>query len=157
MDIVFLAITLLLAVASLELKNSISAIISFALMMLTLGVFYLYLNEQLLGLFQIFVYTGGVAVLILLGMAIIGTDSKPSPNRLWAAFGAFVVFILLVMFFYLHVKDIVHLTSSHQPSNLLFSRDYSSFTIILALIGSSILFATVKMINVLKPKRRKDV
>jgi len=139
MDIAFLAVTLLLAVASLELRNGISAIVSFALMML------------------IFVYTGGVAVLILLGMAIIGTDSKPSPNRLWAAFGAFAVFVLLVTFFYLHVKDIVHLANTHKPSNLLFSRYYSDFTIILALIGSSLLYATVKMIKVLKPKRRRDV
>ncbi len=157
MDIAFLAVTLLFAVASLEFKNSISAIISFALMMLMLGVYYLYLNEQLLGLFQIFVYTGGVAVLILLGMAIIGTDSKPSPNRLWAAFGAFAVFVLLVTFFYLHVKDIAYLANTHKPSNLLFSRYYSDFTIILALIGSSLLYATVKMIKVLKPKRRRDV
>lgn len=157
MDIAFLTVVLLLAAASLVFKNSISAIVSFALMMLMLGIYYLYLNEQLLGVFQIFVYTGGVAVLILLGMAVIGTDSKPSPNRLWAAFSAFVVFVLLVTFFYLHVKDIVHIAGTGQSSNRLFSSHYAVFTIILALIGSSLLYASVKMIDVLKPKRSKDV
>ncbi len=157
MDIIFLSIVLLLAVASLEFKKSISAIIAFSLMMLVLGVYYLYLNEKLLGLFQIFVYAGGISVLILFGLTIIGINSTSTSSRSWAAFSSFIVFVLLVIFFYLHVHSLVHTTSRAKPADILFSDSYSDFTIILALIGSSLLYATVKMIKVLNPKRSQNV
>jgi len=74
MNIVILTIVLALAIASLNLKKSIASLISFALMMLVLGIYYISLDEKLLGLFQIFVYTGGIGVLMLFGITLIGVE-----------------------------------------------------------------------------------
>ncbi len=157
MNIVLLSFVLLLAAASLGFQKSISAIVSFALMMLILGIYYLYLDERLLGLFQIFVYAGGVSVLMLFGLTFIGINTSLHKNRMWAAFGAFIVFILLVTFFWLHVNVLHVRVQTTKPINSLFSKSYSDFVIILALIGSSLLYATIKMVKVLTSKKNKNV
>ena len=157
MNIVLLSIVLMLAVTSLVVRKSVASIIAFALMMLVLGIYYLTLNEMLLGLFQIFVYTGGISVLMLFGVTLIGLEFPPEKQRPWAAAASVLFFTLLVtLFWYYHGALVTAETVSGEPKEL-FAASYSDFVIIFALIGSSLLYGTIKMVHVLKPKRRKNV
>ena len=157
MNIVFLVIVLALAIASLTLKKSIASLISFALMMLVLGLYYIYLDEKLLGLFQIFVYAGGISVLMLFGITLIGTEFPHAKANPWTAFASVLFFIMIVTLYWdnhtvLAINDVIVV----EPKGL-FASAYSDFVIIFALIGSSLLYGTIKMVQVLKPKRKKDV
>lgn len=154
MNMILLIVALLFAIASLSVKKSVPSIISFALMMVTLGVYYLSLHQQLLGLFQIFVYTGGIAVLMLFGMTLVGVEFPKESSRPWSAALAVLFFILILTFFFLHVKEL-HSVSSKILDNQDFANYYSDMVIVFALIGISLLYGTIKMMHVLK--RRKDV
>lgn len=157
MNIVFLTIVLVLAIASLTLKKSVASLISFALMMLVLGLYYISLDEKLLGLFQIFVYAGGISVLMLFGITLIGTEFPPAKKNPWTALISFLFFVFIVALFWNnHILLIAHGTGIIESKEL-FAKSYSDFVIIFALIGASLLYGTIKMIGVLKPKRRKDV
>ena len=157
MNIVFLTIVLALAIASLTLKKSISALISFALMMLVLGLYYIYLDEKLLGLFQIFVYAGGIAVLMLFGITLIGTEFPYAKQNPWTALASVLFFIFTVTLF-LNNSSLLNVNSTPTvESKELFASAYSDFVIIFALIGSSLLYGTIKMVSVLKSKKAKDV
>ena len=125
MNIVFLSIVLVLAIASLTFKKSIASLISFALMMLVLGLYYLSLDEKLLGLFQIFVYAGGISVLMLFGITLIGTEFEESKKNPWTAVISFMFFVAVVVLFFsnhslLHLSDTLHIEDRE-----LFSKSYS--------------------------------
>jgi NADH-quinone oxidoreductase subunit J len=157
MNIVLLTIVLILAITSLSVKKSITSLISFALMMLVLGLYYISLDEKLLGLFQIFVYTGGIAVLMLFGITLIGTTFTPVKANPWTATVAFVFFaITTALFFKNHVLLIRHHNEIVEQQEL-FASSFSDMVVLFALIASSLLYGTIKMIHVLKPKRREDV
>ena len=106
MSIALLSIALILAITSLSVKQSISSLISFALMMLVLGLYYIGLNEKLLGLFQIFVYTGGIAVLMLFGITLIGREFPKTKRSSWSAVLAFFIFVLMTTLFLMYKPDL---------------------------------------------------
>jgi len=157
MNIVFLTIVLALAIASLTFKKSIASLISFALMMLVLGLYYIFLDEKLLGLFQIFVYTGGIAVLMLFGITLIGTEFPRTKKNPWTALISFLFFVFIVVIFWSNHTLLISHGTEIAESKKLFANSYSDFVIIFALIATSLLYGTIKMINVLNPKRKKDV
>jgi len=157
MNIVLLSIVIILAITSLSVKKSINSLISFALMMLVLGLYYISLNEKLLGLFQIFVYSGGISVLMLFGITLIGTTFKPTKSNPWTAAVAFGFFLMITILFF---KNHTLLTEHHNEiveSQELFATSFSDMVILFALIASSLLYGTIKMIHILKPKRSDDV
>jgi NADH-quinone oxidoreductase subunit J len=157
MNIVFLSIVLALGIASLTFKKSISSLISFALMMLVLGMYYLFLNEKLLGLFQIFVYAGGISVLMLFGITLIGTEFEKTKKNPWTAFVSFIFFVAITALFFTN-HSLLHINEAlHVEDRELFTKLYSDFVIIFALIASSLLYGTIKMMKVLKNRRRYDV
>jgi len=157
MNIVLLVAALLLAIGSLVIKKSVPSIISFILMMFILGLYYISLDAKLLGLFQIFIYTGGIMVLMLFGVTIIGVTYPESKIRVSAAFGSFLVFIALNILFFSNLDTLEVISNANTEDINLFSSKFSDFVIIFALIGSSLLYGTVKMSNVLKSKRGKNV
>lgn len=157
MNIVLLSLAIILAITSLAVKRSVASIIAFALMMLVLGIYYLTLHEMLLGLFQIFVYTGGISVLMLFGVTLIGLEFPPEKQRPWAAAASLLFFVLLVALFWRYHGALVTAEIMSAEPQTLFADAYSDLVIIFALIGSSLLYGTIKMAKVLKPKRRKDV
>jgi len=157
MNLPILTLVLVFAVASLTFKKTIASLISFALMMFVLGLYYIYLDEKLLGLFQIFVYTGGIAVLMLFGVTLIGTEHPTVKANPWTALMAFAIFVFLSAMFLNSGDSLVKNTPQIVEKKELFATSYSDFVIIFALIGSSLLYGTIKMIRVLNPKRRKNV
>ena len=153
MNIVLLSVALLLAIGSLVIKKSVPAMISFILMMFVLGLFYINLDAKMLGLFQIFIYTGGIMVLMLFGITIIGLEFPEHKSKPLNAASALLFFILITTFFLRGVDKLVFVNPLHVEDMSLFSTAFSDYVIIFALIGSSLLYATVKMLSVLKAKR----
>ena len=157
MNIILLSLALLLAVGSLVIKKSVPSVISFILMMFILGLYYINLDAKVLGLFQIFIYTGGIMVLMLFGVTIIGVEYPEAKIRPWSAFSSFLVFIALVTLFLKHADTLVIMANSKTENINLFAANFSDFVIIFALIGSSLLYGTIKMSGILKAKRSKNV
>ena len=153
MSIALPLLALLLAIGSLVIKKSVPAVISFILMMFVLGLYYISLDAKLLGLFQIFIYTGGIMVLMLFGVTIIGLEFPQIKQKPINAIGAFVFFILLTTLFF-KVKDKLQVVDTKHIENIeLFSKNFSDYVLIFALIGSSLLYATVKMSSTLKKRK----
>ena len=157
MNIVLLTIALILAITSLSVKQSIASLISFALMMLVLGLYYIGLDEKLLGLFQIFVYTGGIAVLMLFGITLIGTEFPSTKRSSWSGVLAFFIFVLMSAVFLINSSNLQLNIQETVEKKELFASAFSDVVILFALIGVSLLYGTIKMIHVLKPKRRDNV
>jgi NADH-quinone oxidoreductase subunit J len=157
MNLLLLSVVLILAISSLVIKKSVPAIISFTLMMFLLGLYYIGLDAKLLGLFQVFVYTGGIMVLMLFGVTIIGTEFPQAKSRPWAAFSAFLVFAALSALFLRSVATLSKVAEQSTENVHLFAAEYSDFVIIFALIGSSLLYGTIKMAGMLKARRSHDV
>ena len=149
MSIALLSIALILAITSLSVKQSISSLISFALMMLVLGLYYIGLNEKLLGLFQIFVYTGGIAVLMLFGITLIGREFPKTKRSSWSAVLAFFIFVLMTTLFLMYKPDLTSVLHDNVEQKELFASSFSDLVILFALIGVSLLYGTIKMIKVL--------
>jgi len=160
MTLLLLTAVLVLAIASLTLKKSVPAIVSFAMMMFLLGIYYMSLDAKLLGLFQVFVYTGGIVVLMLFGVTIIGVEFPKVRTRPWAAASALLVFVMLSLLFYRALPKLQMVSEKPVENIRLFAADFSDMVILFALIGSSLLYGTVKMAGMLsakKAKRSQDV
>jgi len=157
MNILLLTAALILAVSSLMIKRSVPAMISFALMMFLLGLYYINIDAKLLGLFQIFIYTGGIVVLLLFGITIIGVEFPKAKIRPWAAVSALLVFSVLVTIFFRALETLSKVSDQPTEKVDLFAQNFSDIVIIFALIGTSLLYGTIKMTHSLRSKRRKDV
>ena len=157
MNIVLLSVALLLAIGSLVIKKSVPAMISFILMMFVLGLYYISLDAKMLGLFQIFIYTGGIMVLMLFGVTIIGLEFPEAKAKPLNAAFAFFVFVALSALFFRGVEKLQLVADKKVEDVALFAQSYSDYVIIFALIASSLLYATVKMSSTLKAKRGKNV
>ena len=157
MNIALLTIALVLAITSLNVKQSIASLISFALMMLVLGLYYIGLDEKLLGLFQIFIYTGGIAVLMLFGITLIGREFPKTTKSSWSAVVSFGVFVLMSALFLTNRSLLATNVPEIVEKKEMFATSFSDVVILFALIGVSLLYGTIKMINALKPKRSRDV
>ena len=155
MNIILLSLVLMLAIGSLVIKKSVPAIISFILMMFVLGLFYINLDAKMLGLFQIFIYTGGIMVLMLFGVTIIGLEFPHIKSKPLNAVGAGLFFILVSILFLRGVDTLKQVATQNVEDVTLFTSSYSEYVIIFALIASSLLYATVKMSSVLKQKRSR--
>ena len=155
MNLILLSAVFLLAVGSLVIKKSVPAIISFILMMFVLGLYYMNLDAKLLGLFQIFIYTGGIMVLMLFGVTIIGLEFPQVKTKPLNAFGALLFFGVITTLFLQGVQRLELVATQNIEDVHLFSAEFSDYIIIFALIASSLLYATVKMSSSLKAKRSK--
>lgn len=157
MSLLILVAVLILALASITLEKTVPAMISFAMMMFLLGLYYLLLDEKLLGLLQIFVYTGGIVVLMLFGITVMGEEFPPAKARGWAIVAAVLVaaaltYLLLVV---LSVPKVDTTAVTQQASY--FSQHYADLVLIFALIGASLLYGSMKMLRFLRCKASDHV
>lgn len=153
MNIALLSSVMLLAIGSLVIKKSVPATISFILMMFVLGLYYINLDAKMLGLFQIFVYTGGISVLMLFGITIIGVEFPHAKTKPLNAVAAFLVFLSVSALFFRGIESVQKVQTQSVEDVALFSAQYSDFVIIFSLIASSLLYGTVKMSATLKAKK----
>lgn len=151
MSLLILVAVILLAVASITVKKTVTAMISFAMMMFLLGIYYLLLDEKLLGLLQIFVYTGGIVVLMLFGITVIGEAFPEPKTRPWAIIASIIVGASLIYFVVSFAPALtITIETTHQAQA--FTDHYADLVMIFALIGVSLLYGTMKMVKFLRGK-----
>jgi len=151
-ELLLLTAVLALAAGSLFIKKTVPAMISFALMMFILGLFYIGQDAKILGLFQIFIYTGGIMVLMLFGITIIGIEFPEVPRRPWTAVTAFLLFVGMSVLFLTGRGGLKPVADAVTEDPKLFATGYADTVILFALIGASLLYGTVRMIDVLKSR-----
>lgn len=81
------------AIAAIELTNFIWVLVAFATLLTEIALFYFSLGFPLLGAFQLAVYAGGVAILVLFAILTIGEREEERRESKLAAGIAIAVFI----------------------------------------------------------------
>ena len=97
-------ITLLSAAGAVSFRNPVHCALSLTLTFAGLAAFYLHLNAQFVGLAQILVYVGAVAILIVFAILLTRADdaaSAESSSGVWSGFlvaiAAFVVLCAVIL------------------------------------------------------------
>lgn len=145
-EILILIAVPILAIASLTLEKTISALLSFSGMMFLLGVYYISRDLELLGLLQIFVYTGGIIVLMLFGLSIFGervSIVKPNPFAL-----------LFSSLFVLGITIFILKNMPESGDELVSETQFSAHLLpIFSVIIVSIIYGSIKVISVSKESK----
>ncbi|WP_236618640.1 NADH-quinone oxidoreductase subunit J [Lebetimonas sp. JH292] len=127
---------------------------SFVTMMFLLGIYYIGMGEKFLGLFQIFVYTGGIVVLTLFGVTVIGAKFPEFKIRPWAVAVVTFVLIGLVIIPFLMPE----ISNAGKPIPLeeqvkVFTDFYAEIAIFTGVVGASILYGSIRMLYTLKHEK----
>jgi NADH-quinone oxidoreductase subunit J len=154
MSVLILALALILAVMSLTQRNTVGAVLSFVIMMFLLGIYYILMNEKLLGLFQIFVYTGGIVVLMLFGVTVIGTEFPEEKGRPWAVASIVLIAVgfFIIPFIMPQLTEVANAGTQIQQVKVL-TQNYAEVTIFLAVVGASLLYGSIRMLHTLKHEK----
>jgi NADH-quinone oxidoreductase subunit J len=148
---ILLSMVIILAVIALLQKKTVPSVIAFVVMMFLLGIYYLLMDEKLLGLFQIFVYTGGIVVLTLFGVTVIGAEYPEIKNRPWAIVVILIVTIgFLIVPFILPSDGLAHRQLPVEEQVKVFTDHYSELVLFLGVVASSILYGGIRMLHTLK-------
>ncbi len=151
MSILILVLAIILAVMSLVQKNTVPAVIAFVSMMFLLGIYYILLGEKLLGLFQIFVYTGGIVVLTLFGVTVIGSKFPEFKIRPWAVSVVTIVIIgLLIVPFLIPEIPVEGKAIPLKDQVKIFTDFYSLIAIFMGVVAASVLYGSIRMLHTLK-------
>jgi len=152
----FLLLTavIFLAVISITVKKTVPALLSFAILMFLLGLYYIGYGEKLLGLFQIFVYTGGIVVLMLFGVTVIGTKFPKEKGRAWAVASIVLITIgfFIIPFIMPNFNTVNNAGNVHEQVKVL-TENYAEVTIFLAVVGASLLYGSIRMLHTLKHEK----
>jgi len=152
----FLLLTavIILAVMSITVKRTVPAVLSFAILMFLLGLYYIGYGEKLLGLFQIFVYTGGIVVLMLFGVTVIGTKFPEEKGRAWAVTSIVLIAIgFLIIPFIMPSFNVVNNAGNVHEQVQVLTQNYAEITIFLAVVGASLLYGSIRMLHTLKHEK----
>jgi len=151
MSILILVLAIILAVMSLTQKNTVPSVIAFVSMMFLLGIYYIGLGEKLLGLFQIFVYTGGIVVLTLFGVTVIGAKFPEFKIRPWAVSVVTLVIIgLLIVPFLIPDIPVNAKAIPLKDQVKIFTDFYSLIAIFMGVVAASVLYGSIRMLHTLK-------
>jgi len=154
MSVLILFIAVVLAVMSLTQQNTVGAILSFVMMMFLLGIYYILMDLKLLGLFQIFVYTGGIVVLTLFGVTVIGSKFPKFEIRPWAVAVVTVVIIgLLIVPFILPSIEYKGESIPLKDQVKVFTDFYAEIAIFMGVVAASILYGSIRMLHTLKHEK----
>jgi NADH-quinone oxidoreductase subunit J len=154
MSVLILALALVLAVMSLAQKNTVPAVLAFVMMMFLLGIYYILMDEKLLGLFQIFVYTGGIVVLTLFGVTVIGAKFPKFEIRPWAVAVVTVVTIgFIIIPFLLPETEAPSKAIPLKDQVKIFTDFYSELAIFMGVVAASVLYGSIRMLHTLKHEK----
>ncbi len=154
MSVLILVVAIVLAVMSLAQKNTVPSVIAFVMMMFLLGIYYITMDEKLLGLFQIFVYTGGIVVLTLFGVTVIGAKFPKFEIRPWAVAVVTVVIIgLLIIPFILPTIPYTGKAMPLKDQVKVFTDFYSEIAIFMGVVAASVLYGSIRMLHTLKHEK----
>ncbi|NPA55486.1 MAG: NADH-quinone oxidoreductase subunit J [Epsilonproteobacteria bacterium] len=153
-SILLLVAVIILAVISITVKKTVPAVLSFALLMFLLGLYYIGYDEKLLGLFQIFVYTGGIVVLVLFGVTVIGSTFPEEKSRPWAVASIVLIAIgFIVIPFIMPNFNVVENAGNVKAQVTVLTENYAEVAIFLAVVGASLLYGSIRMLHTLKHEK----
>jgi len=151
MSVLILAMVIILAVLSLAQKNTVPSVIAFVMMMFLLGIYYISMDEKLLGLFQIFVYTGGIVVLTLFGVTVIGAKYPKYQLRPWAsAIVTIVVIGMIIIPFLIPEMPYEGKAIPLKDQVKIFTDFYAEIAIFMSVVAASVLYGSIRMLHTLK-------
>ncbi len=154
MSVLILALAIILAVMSLAQKDTVPSVVAFVGMMFLLGIYYITMDEKLLGLFQIFVYTGGIVVLTLFGVTVIGAKYPEFEIRPWAVATVTVVIIgFLIVPFLLPDMQTYSKAIPLKEQVKIFTDFYAEIAIFMGLVAASVLYGSIRMLHTLKHEK----
>jgi NADH-quinone oxidoreductase subunit J len=120
-------------------------------MMFLLGIYYILMDEKLLGLFQIFVYTGGIVVLTLFGVTIIGAKFPKFEIRPWAVSIVTIVIIgFLIVPFLLPSMPFGGKPIPLKDQVKIFTDFYAEIAVFMGVVAASVLYGSIRMLHTLK-------
>jgi NADH-quinone oxidoreductase subunit J len=153
-SILLLSAVIILAVISITVKRTVPAVLSFAVLMFLLGLYYIGYGEKMLGLFQIFVYTGGIVVLMLFGVTVLGTNFPEEKGRPWAVASIVLIAIgfFIIPFIMPHFAVVNNAGTKIEQVRVL-TANYAEVTIFLAVVGASLLYGSIRMLHTLKHEK----
>ena len=153
-SILLLSAVIILAVMSITVKKTVPAVLSFAILMFLLGLYYIGYGEKLLGLFQIFVYTGGIVVLMLFGVTVIGAKFPEEKGRPWAVTSIVLITIgfFIIPFIMPNFTEVANAGTKTLQVQVL-TQNYAEVTIFLAVVGASLLYGSIRMLHSLKHEK----
>ena len=153
-SILLLSAVIILAVISITVKKTVPAVLSFAILMFLLGLYYIGYGEKLLGLFQIFVYTGGIVVLMLFGVTVIGAKFPEEKGRPWAVTSIVLITIgfFIIPFMMPKFTEVANAGTKTLQVQVL-TQNYAEVTIFLAVVGASLLYGSIRMLHSLKHEK----
>jgi NADH-quinone oxidoreductase subunit J len=91
--LILFAIIIATAIAAIELSNLIWVLVAFAALLTEIAILYFSLGFPLLGAFQLAIYAGGVAILVLFAILTIGEREEERRESKLAAGVAIALFI----------------------------------------------------------------
>jgi len=91
--LILFAIIIATAIAAVELTNFIWVLVAFAVLLTEIAILYFSLGFPLLGAFQLAIYAGGVAILVLFAILTIGEREEERRESKLAAGIALALFI----------------------------------------------------------------
>jgi NADH-quinone oxidoreductase subunit J len=158
MSVLILALVIVLAVMSLVQEKTVPSILAFILLMFLLGIYYIMMDEKLLGLFQIFVYTGGIVVLTLFGVSVIGAEFPKKETRNWAVATVLVIVVgLLVIPFVFPIEASTAKMIPLDEQIKIFTDSFSEIVVFLGVVATSILYGSVRMLHTLKREKKEEL
>lgn len=158
MSVLILVLAIVLAVMSLMQKDTVPAVLAFILMMFSLGIYYMLMDEKLLGLFQIFVYTGGIVVLTLFGVTVIGAKFPEHNHRNWAVATVTVVIVgLMTIPFLFPTPDHLAKPIPLEVQIKVFTEFFSEIAVFMGVVAASVLYGSIRMLHTIKHEKKEEL
>jgi NADH:ubiquinone oxidoreductase subunit 6 (subunit J) len=70
LQIILMALTLILAISTVELKNLLYAVVSFCAMCISIGALYWLMNAPYVSVFQLLIYAGAIVTIFLAALTL---------------------------------------------------------------------------------------
>ena len=139
--LILFAVVVATAIAAIELTNLIWVLVAFATLLTEIALFYFSLGFPLLGAFQLAVYAGGVAILVLFAILTIGEREEERRESKLAAGVALAVFITaLIASLWMGLTTKPYLNISLEEIGKVFIEKYALLVIPLGFTAIGIIY-----------------
>ena len=136
------------AIAAVELGNLIWVLVAFATLLTEIALFYSSLGFPLLGAFQLAVYAGGVAILVLFAILTIGEreeEKRESKLAAGVALATFITGVIASLWTGLHTKP--YLDISLKEIGEVFIEKYALLVIPLGFTAVGIIYGAYYLLS----------
>ncbi len=110
---ILFAVVVATAIAAIELTNFIWVLVAFAVLLTEIALFYFSLGFPLLGAFQLAIYAGGVAILVLFAILTIGEreeEKRESKLAAGVSVATFITGLIASIWTGLHTKPYLNIS-----------------------------------------------